>query len=49
MKGRLDVARRNFCNDLLLISTVFQVRAGGQIWAVGKSFAKNADLIARGA
>jgi Rieske Fe-S protein len=25
---------------------VLQVRAGGQIWAVGKSFARNADMIA---
>jgi Rieske Fe-S protein len=27
---------------------VLQVRAGGQIWAVGKSFGRNAELIASG-
>ena len=27
---------------------VLQVRAGGQLWAVGKSFAGNADMIAKG-
>ena len=44
------ITRRTFCNELLLTTGVVlvapaQVRAGGQVWAVGKSFGRKAELI----
>lgn len=48
--------RRAFCTDLLLTSTalvlaaptVTEMRAGGQVWAVGKSFGSNTEMIVQG-